>query len=521
MNNNMLKTKLAQESIIPYFIWFLIPVGIVLAFYQPFQQPILFDRAYLLFMSQVVERGDKLYTSTTFGYTPLSTLFIGFVMKFGRFFQLNTIESARIFGIFFYGIISVNFYRLCLTVFDNKHVINLTTISFIGLDYFGILSSVNAEPKLWVLLFTILGLKSFIQSRWFLVGLYFSLGAMCWHVDVLSLIACGITLLITFKSKLKNLLKVFAGTLAGTLPVLLYLSVTGQWTDFWNQAVLRKLTIEGEELGESIFIWIQKGIYPAYLTESLHFIIGLIGVIILMTVLFITRKKAAVMKFRQTDGLFIVIYCSIWALFNSLEFQSNVDLIPLIPVVIIGMGIVYSILIQSDKNSKTTPIAYCLIVAYNFYNLIGLNLPFTFQDQLQTYRKLNEQYGNGLSIGTTNYYAVTESKNPSKLTNFLPYEEAFLGDELLCQAIQNSLIQNNITYIIELDRSKRNRSEAQENLIQLIGKGKKTPHSRTDCAETLINNKTAVDSITIKLQAIYFLDNYYINESFMIYDITN
>ena len=272
---------LFQRTNIGFVFWFFFGILSTLLFYQPFEQPIFEDRAYLLYMSQVVYRGDALYEATTFGYTPLSTIIVGYVMKVGSLLSLNTILSARIIGLFVYGVLCGSFFVLCKSVFHRRIGTLIACVLFCGLGYIQIVSSINAEPKLWVLLFSILGIHFYNKNHWFFVGLFFSFAAMSWHVAVISLFVSAVMLPWKSKTWFSSVYKLMLGVIAGILPVLCYLQLTNGWLDFWNQAVVRKLIVEGDVVGESPFYWFKRSIYPYFLVEPLHFVFGFLGVFLL------------------------------------------------------------------------------------------------------------------------------------------------------------------------------------------------------------------------------------------------
>ena len=226
-----------------FCLWFAIGSFITLIFYQPFEQPIQHDRAYLMYMAQVVARGESLYHATTFGYTPLASIIVGIFMKVGSLFEINTIQTARIVGMALYAFTCGAMHLLAHSVFNNKRTAIFTNLLFTGIGYLALIAGINGEPKSWVLFFSVLGLFFFQKKNWPLIGLCFSLGAMCWHVSVISLLPCCILLPWGQKNLYKNLCQLSAGVLLGLLPVVVYLALTNGWEDFWTQAIMRKIII--------------------------------------------------------------------------------------------------------------------------------------------------------------------------------------------------------------------------------------------------------------------------------------
>lgn len=496
--------------------WFIFPILLLIVCYGPFEQPIFFDRSYLLYMSQVVFRGDPLYAHTTFGYTPLSTLIVGYVMKFGSLFSLTTVESARIFGILFYGCTASAFYCLAKALYNQASAIIISCLLFTGLDYIAILSGINAEPKLWVLLFSILGLLYFHQNKWLLCGLSFSIAAMCWHVAVVSLFACGLTLLLLRKDIFTRFKWLLTGVLLGTLPVLFYLLFTDQWLDFWQQAVVRKINLEGDTLGESPFYWLVLGIYPWFTTELPHFALAAIGFFILAFSATKGKQYLPCFTQKQASILFLFVYTLLWSVFNSMEFQSNVDLFPLIPTFVIFAG--YAVMLVLKKAGKIKyAIVLGILIVYNYYNAVIYKQSSQFSEQLSNYKKMDEQYGHALAIGFSSYYVVLEKPAPTKYVNFYHH----ISSKTDCKALVEAMKKNRVSYIIDIDRQLRKRSRYTQNLFDFFGLND-TKLSRTYCATEVLNSKNIRKEkahFEINTQSILLSDLFHVTEKYFVYKI--
>jgi len=428
MNNLvLLKNQFYSKDIIGFAFWFFLGIAITLVFYKPFEQPILFDRAYLIYMSQVVFRGDPLYATTTYGYTPLGTILVGIFMKLGEVLSLTTIESARVIGILLFGSICGSFYRLCKSIFTSRIAPIVACVFFTGFGYLSILSGINAEPKLWVLLFSILGVFYFNKENWFLTGLCFSAAAMCWHVAVVSLFACMILLPWSSPKFYPSLIKLSLGVLLGTLPVLIYLSITNGWMDFWQQAVLRKLIIEGGTIGESPFGWIRKSVYPSFMMEPLQFIFGLIGLLSVSVLLFINKRELTKHIRSVRIAKFLLVYTLVWVFFNSLEFQSAVDLFPLIPIVVVYCTyFITSIKLNGFKKPALIALGLALVV-YNYIDALLYDLPFTYSEQQQIIKNVRKEHGNAFVIGFEEYYTILEKPMPTKFMRYSGYEDHLMA----------------------------------------------------------------------------------------------
>ncbi len=519
-----LSTLLNKKVNIGFVFWFLFGMLFIIIFYKPFEQPVLFDRAYLLYMSQVVFRGDPLYTATTFGYTPWSTILVGYFMKLGNILTLDTIQSARILGILLYSTLSGSIYVLCKGIFTDKKATLVACILFCGLGYLSALSGVNAEPKLWVLLFSVFGIHFFNKKKWFLVGIFFSFAAMSWHVAVISLFACGVMLFCNYRQFLPMLYRLLLGVFVGILPVLFYLYVTNGWLDFWNQAVLRKLLIEGKTLGESPFIWLLEGIYPCFILEILHFLFALFGIMIGVYV-FVKKKirDQDVFKDQQTL-LFLIVYCILWSVFNSFEFQADNDLLPLIPPIIIFSTYFLLVVLKKVHPQKyVIAIFTVLLICYSFFDAIIYDIPYTFSEQRTTIDRLKKRYDKPFVIGFEEYYVLQEEPMPTKFMRFQSYEDHMIENSIGCQKVEE-MLQQQFSSIIQFNDSKYVRSASLQELLNLLEKSNYyiRENNKGACASHILENYTsskAIDSFSIKYQSIPLGKDYYNIKYYSVYDV--
>lgn len=526
MNIKTISDLYYNKTNIGFVFWFLFGILITFIGYKPFDQPILMDRAYLLHMSQVVYRGDALYNTTPFGYTPFSTILVGLFMKLGSIFSLNTIESARILGLVLYGTISGSIFILSKTLFNTKKGVLIACFLFCGLGYIQILSGINAEPKLWVLLFSIFGIYFFNKERWFLVGLFFSLGAMSWHVAVISLFACAFMLLWKPKTFIRSLAKLFFGVFVGVLPVLFYLLITNGWMDFWNQAVVRKLVVEGAEVGESPFLWVKSGLYPCFILEPLHFVFGGIGFV--MGLYYFLKYKEVISKipFSKNTFLFLVFYSLFWILFNSIDFQTAVDLLTLIPPIII-FGTYFLICVVEKLQSKYLYIVGLIFITYNFFDAFMYKLPYTFSEQVKTIEDLQKQYKRLFVIGFEEYYTILEKPMPTKFMRYASYEDHMIENfENGCTGIVQFIANNEFDAIIEYDSSRRGRSKPDEWIKNVLKRDSdikiNTERVRSSCASQIIENLTSSNetkSFSLKNQKVPLSDCFYEYRYYSIFSI--
>lgn len=465
----------------------------VVIFYHPFDQPIIADRAYLLYMSQVVFRNESLYSATTFGYTPLSVIIVGYAMKLGSLFSINTIESARIMGLLLYGIISGSLFILLKNIFRDNSAPWIGMTFFIGLAYVQIISGVNAEPKLFVLAFSIIGMYFFLKKNWLMVGLCFSAAAMCWHVSVVSLVACAAVLPWKSVEIKSSILKFIAGIAIGTLPVLLYLTLTDGWLYFYDQAILRKLVVEGESIGENPFRWLIKSISPKFITETIHFVIAFVGFFLLVKHQFSLRKNDSKIFKNVFIIPFLIAYGIIWSIFNTIEFQGPADIIPLLVLIIISVTYVMTLI----KSKIHLILFWALLISYNFFDTVLYKVPFTYTQEKKLVSNIHSKYGDPFVVGFEEYYVVSEKPMPSKYMRMAPYEDYFLMRNNACHAVGEILANTDYSIIFNSKKGFK------------VG----------ECADRLLYENTTleeVDSFNFKNQNTYISDTYAKNRHYSI-----
>lgn len=495
--------------------WFIVPILLQLIIYRPFELPIQHDRAYLLYMSQTVFRGENLYTETPYGYTPLSALVGGYLMKVGALFSLNTITVARLVGILTYGAICSAFYLLCKALFKDSKYAAIGCIMFTGLDYIAIIAGINSEPKWWVLLFSILALFFILRDKWLLVGICFAIATMCWQVVAVSLVACALHILLV-ERQVRKFLQLSVGTALGCIPVFCYLLVTGQLADFWYQAVVRKIINEGDVVGESIFRWFAMGVYPSLLTEIWVFPLAALGFCLLAYNLL--KKKGENSSIGSKNfTFFLIAYVLLWSVFNALEFQSSADMFPLLIVFILFAT--YFVQLIAKRVTRIPHLALLVTVIFLSYWNIPLYVNYyTYQDQLKNFTDLDRKYGNALSIGTADYYVVMEKKAPTKYLNFTLYEENFIDRTHDCSSVMAEIDKNEISYIIE-------RKDYYFTRHTIFGKRKPFDQlhgERTRCFNHILealNVRQDLMHFEDKIATTYLGDRYYFSNRFYVHAI--
>ena len=360
------------------------------------------------------------------------------------------------------------------------------------MGYLTILSGVNAEPKLWIIFLTVLGINAFHRNNWLLTGLFFSLAAMVWQLSVISLLAC-----LLFLPRNKELLftaffKLSIGVALGTMPVLIYLQFTDGWINFWNQVILRKFLVEAVSLGESPLLWIFTSIYPKFIAEIFHFILGFFGFLIIISSW--VREKSIRHFTNIRTAKFLVIMSFIWAIFSSLEFQGSKDLFALLPAILIFATYALTMLYEKYFQAKMSWLFYACLIAYCFLDSITYKVVYPYSEQKQLINDLSANQTDVFVMGFEEMYAVLELPLPTRYMRYQNYEDFLINayEPHGCKDIIDIIEDKECSMIIE-SHTTGTRSPHHQMLAEKFSWFKRKPQiltSRGHCATMILDHFT-------------------------------
>ncbi len=468
----MQKNNGYQYNKYEYLLWFFLAVTFVLIT-SPFEAPIWGDEAYLLYMSQVIFRGEGVYNTTTFGYTPLCPLIAGYTMQIIDlvFGEVDTIFVSRVLGIILYGFIITSFFKLVKKIYDNRLISYLVTVFFLGISFLHLLSSTNFDPKMLALLFQLAGIYSLIKNKYLSGGVFLALSAMCWQPMVINCFAVTV-FIFTGNSKIGKkfslLIQLTMGVAIGTLPVVGYISLTNQWQAFWNQAVIRKVGVEGSELFDEPFRWLYKGIYSNFINESILLVLGGLG-FLLIVILGFKGILTSTFNERTPYIRLLIIITLFWSLFNSMEFQDAIDLIPMIPIILIWSG--FLLLYYSKKiNFLNERWLLIPVTIYSLTNALSYSSYETFSQQKQFIKSIVDSKSIVLPFTFEVFFVINEVPMPTKVMRFASYEDYIIN--LIypngCSDVIESLQKTNELDVIITNRD--NFGECGQMIIDQIAK---------------------------------------------------
>ena len=107
------------------------------------QEPLLGDRAYMLYMGQAVLRGEAIYQTTTFGYPPLGPLLSAVVMYVGRLWGVPTYVSPRLAGVLVAALAAGCVYMFTWRAFRSQAAGLVAGVSLVSFGFLSRLSISN------------------------------------------------------------------------------------------------------------------------------------------------------------------------------------------------------------------------------------------------------------------------------------------------------------------------------------------------------------------------------------------
>lgn len=409
-----------------FILWFLLTLVIFIVI-DPFEVAIWRDGAYLLYMAQTVFRGVDLYEGTSFGYTPLTSLLAGYLMRLVNFFTggTDTILISRVLGVTLYSAIGGSLFCLGREIFKSSRAAHLLSLLFLGIYPFFTAAAINFEPKFLALFFEIWAIFFLIKGGNLKSGILFSLAAMCWQPMVINCLVMIPYFLISDgfnKGAFKKISWFSIGVFIGIVPCLFYLYVTDDWVHFWNQAVIRKANYEGGTVFDDPFRWIRAIFGSRLIADSIFLLVGIIG-LSLVSLSFTFKRFSQKIPIANTPALRLLVLISLgWSVFNSLEFQGALDMVPLIPILLI-FAINLFINVIENLTVQRFRLFIGLLTVYAFFDFAFHKEKTTFSEQKAFVMELNEAYGDAFVINFEEYYVLQEKPMPTRYMRLARFED--------------------------------------------------------------------------------------------------
>lgn len=220
-------------------------VGVALVWqYGPLEQPIVKDRAYLVYMAQALARGENIYQTTTLGYPPAAIGLSAASMRAGRVFEMPFYLPPRIVSLIITGLTGGFLFLFSVRALKSMWLALLSVTILFSNQLFLILAASNLEPKLLALFLAVLLLWQTQRRGWFWCGALGVLAGLCWQPAGIVLMPPFVLLahgIYTKRYSVRHLGRFVLGASLVGGALFLYLFFTGQLADFISFAIFFKV----------------------------------------------------------------------------------------------------------------------------------------------------------------------------------------------------------------------------------------------------------------------------------------
>lgn len=295
-------------------------------------EPILVDRAYFVYLGQALLRGEPIYTQTFVYYPPLGPLVSAASMWVGQLFDVPTYLAPRFTSVLIGAACAGLMFELCRGATRSSWSALVGALALIGFGTLTTFILATLEPKLLLLLFTLLAGVAVQRRRWGLTGLASGAAVICWQPGALIGLASAAVLISAEGGRRPKAIGRYAlGFGVGILPAAVYLTVTGTWWGFWQRAALFpfRTTLH---LAARPGKWLQILEWD-FGNEIVVFAVAAVGFggFALCSAGKGTRRAVESWLAPRLGGMPILAVG--WIVFNTLEFQGWADMVPILPVV--------------------------------------------------------------------------------------------------------------------------------------------------------------------------------------------
>ncbi len=363
--------------------------------------PLFVDSAYFVYHGRLVASGVPLYEATIYGYGPYGPMVsAAFELLFSWVPGIDPVQAQRLGGVVVYGSILVLIFQSAERVFVSRRIALCAAFAWLSLLFPWMASSISLEPKLLVAAASLFWLLAVSAQRWLVTGFWAAFAGLSWQPAVL-LAPAGALAAIVLTRRVQPILRLCGGVFLGTLPAVLYLTLTDQWAPFWTNAVQRKAAEHLPEAFDGGLQWLAR--MPGSMAEDLPvFLAASAGAWI-----WFSRRSRDWLNDARFVG--VVLLGLTWVTVNVIDYGGIRDGIPLLPVVSMFAGIciavVYGMIREAGigKFGMVTIVALTVIATFGDLGLTAI--PVTRTTQASVFLKLNDYAGGAERIVS---YSVTE-----------------------------------------------------------------------------------------------------------------
>lgn len=395
------------------------------------RQPIYTDSGWFLYASQAAHRGEPLYSSVYYGYTPYGPLVGALSIHVGRLLAVPSYLAPRYLNLLAHALCPCALYLVSTRAMprsSSRAFLAGATLAGFGLQT--ALSVSRLNPKTWVILCSLLCALFVLRGNWTLAGLCASVASLFWQPAVVCVAAAGFFVMASDAGRRRRAIRRFTtGLLIGAAPCVAYLTVKGEWGPFWLSAVSGQFAAD-PDVGVFRFLrWLTMPI--AFWTEAPVFVVAFFSFIAYHAN---AIRETGVVGIRRDPMAVLTAFTVAYAVVVMLNFDGAAHAGPLLQF-IACWAVVYSpkafrkagaalgraLPTRRPWSELATgaPIALALVLLFADTPVFAPR--FTLEDQRALLRRVTQDGELGfLAINAPEFYVLTEASSPIPYVRFYP-----------------------------------------------------------------------------------------------------
>ncbi len=439
-------------------VWWMIALALCAAAYSLqydiLRQPIPHDTTFHIYAAQQMLAGNAIYRDVAIIKAPLADFVSAFAIFVARVIGISDIMGTRLMSLAMVMATTSATYWAGRVLFQSRAVGILAGIVMASWNFYGLRALTGPEPKVFVILFALLALAFLAQKRWGWTGVCAALSTLAWQPALMvQAIAMLLALLAPFleskrarpqenlRAGLQNNARLLLGFLAPFAFVMLYLVANNALLAAYNATIGANVThFNNTQARVPLFQTVDGNLAEIIEDGALYCYslgeywlngIGALGFFSMLAAQIVSaaRAKRLPLDLRRTP---LILYAFGFAAFTLIDFDYCPDLIPLMPVVALGVGWLAVTLSRALTRgiSSSVPnaaqaqmillalVAAALLYVYWFdvwgYRITGT----TFGDQVQVANAAKEYLQPGdrvLSFGNAIVLIETQQPNATKI----------------------------------------------------------------------------------------------------------
>lgn len=351
---------LVQYADVWWIIGLALLTGIYSLQYDILRQAIPHDTTFHIYAAQQMLEGHPIYRDVAIIKAPLADFASALAILIARMIHISDIMGTRLMSLAVAMAVTGATYFSVRVLFRSRAVGVIAALVMATWNFYGLRAVTGPEPKEFVILFALLALSLLARKHWGWAGACAALSTLAWQP---ALLVQAIVMLFAFtapwleikrattnenmRTALKNSVRALLGFAAPLAIVLLYLVVNNALVAAFNATIGANVVhFNNNQARVPLFQTVDENL-AEILTEATQYCFSLgeywlvgIGGLGLLGIGAAQVYKAAVKKksFLDLDTTPLFLYTIGFTAFTLIDFDFCPDLIPLLPVLALGIG---------------------------------------------------------------------------------------------------------------------------------------------------------------------------------------